>query len=178
MPTTSSEFTPYTITRPDKRLLYYYLIFAALTGPLSPFVVVPLILKYATLRYRFDEEGISMSWGLIFRKEILLTYRRIQDIHLTRNIVQRWLDLATVSIQTASGSASAEMSIEGILEAEPLRDFLYERMRGAKGLSVYGAQTGQDGFNAPQEREDRALALLREIRDALNALGRNSGGLA
>ena len=172
------HFTPYEIKRPDKRLLYYYLIFAALTGPFSPFVVVPLLLKYATLRYRFDEEGISMSWGLIFRKEILLTYRRIQDIHLTRNIVQRWLDLATVSIQTASGSASAEMSIEGIIEAEPLRDFLYERMRGAKGLSAENVASHAGSEAVAGMPEDRAITLLREIRDALQTLGRDRGGLA
>lgn len=176
MSTGSPGFTPYEITRPDKRLLYYYLIVAVLTGPLSPFVVVPLLLKYATLRYRFDEEGISMSWGLVFRKEILLTYRRIQDIHLTRNIFQRWLDLATVSIQTASGSASAEMSIEGILEAEPLRDFLYERMRGAKGLSPRDATRGAGEDAAVENGEDQGLVLLREIRDALQSLARQSGG--
>ena len=74
-----------------------------------------------------------MSWGILFRRETYLTYKRIQDIHLTRNIIQRWMGLATVSIQTASGSSNAEMSIEGLLQAEPLRDFLYAKMRGAKG---------------------------------------------
>ena len=33
----------------------------------------------------------------------------------TRNIIQRWLGLATISIQTASGSSSPEVNVEGIL---------------------------------------------------------------
>jgi putative membrane protein len=103
-----------------------------------------------------------MSWGILWRRETLLTYRRIQDIHLTRNIVQRWLNLATVSVQTASGSASAEMAIEGILEAEPLRDFLYAQMRGARGLDH-----PTDAKPAASGAGDEALVLLREIRDAL-----------
>jgi uncharacterized protein len=170
-------FTPFAITRPDKRLLYYYLLVAALTGPLFPFTFLPLFLKYITLRYKFDEEGISMSWGVLFRKEILLTYRRIQDIHLNRNVLQRWLNLATVAIQTASGAASAEMSIDGILDAEALRDFLYQRMRGAKGLDSapprLAAESANEGATA-----DEALVLLREIRDALRAHVRADGGLA
>ena len=92
---------------------------------------------------------------------MLLTYRRIQDIHLTRNLVQRWLGLATVAIQTASGTATAEMGLEGILEAEPLRDFLYQQMRGARGEAME--------HPAAVAEQDDALTLLREIRDALQA---------
>lgn len=159
-------FTPYEISRPDTRLLYYYLLIGILTGPLFPVTFVPLWLKYITLRYKFDEEGISMSWGVLFRKEILLTYRRIQDIHLTRNVVQRWLDLSTVAIQTASGAAGAEMRIEGIVQAEPLRNFLYERMRGAKGVADGSGTTSRPTHAAPAG-DDEALGLLREIRDSL-----------
>ena len=104
-----------------------------------------------------------MQWGVLFRREIYLTYRRIQDIHLSRNIVQRWLGLATLSVQTASGSATPEMSIEGILEAEPLRDYLYAKMRGARGEEATGADDeSSDG--------DEALVLLSEIRDSMKHL--------
>ena len=117
--------------------------------------------RYLTLRYRFDDEGVSMRVGLLFKKEILLTYRRIQDIHLTRNIIQRWLGLATVSVQTASGNAGPEMTIEGILEAEQLRDFLYQKMRGARGETT-DVRTAQLTAN-----HSTATALLTEIRDNL-----------
>lgn len=39
-----------------------------------------------------------MSWGILFPREVHLTYRRIQDIHLTRNVLQRWMRLDTVGI--------------------------------------------------------------------------------
>jgi putative membrane protein len=104
-----------------------------------------------------------MQWGVLFRREIYLTYRRIQDIHLTRNIVQRWLGLATLAVQTASGSATPEMSIEGILEAEPLRDHLYAKMRGARGESGVGQDDKLTG-------DDEALVLLTEIRDSMRKI--------
>ena len=172
--TDASRFEPYAITRPAPALMRYYLVGSLFTGPFFPFVLIPLACKYATLRYQFDDKGISMSWGVLFRREIVLTYRRIQDIHLTRGLLQRWFGLATVAIQTASGSASAEMSIEGILKAEPLRDFLYTKMRGARqgttGDEFQDTIDGSGGAATVSFDADEALVLLREIRDSLSRL--------
>lgn len=104
-----------------------------------------------------------MRWGILFRREITLTYARIQDIHLTSNLVERWLSLARIQIQTASASAAAEMTIEGLHEFELVRDFLYTKMRGVRG----GA--------APQHVETPAhdaslAAALREVASELRAV--------
>lgn len=166
----SSRFDPTTITRPDPALLQYYVVVSLLTVVGFPFVILPLFFKYHTLKYRFDESGVSMSWGILFRREVHLTHRRIQDIHLTRNLIQRWMGLATVGIQTASGSSGPEMSIEGVLQAEQLRDYLYTEMRGAKGEVNLASASGYDGALDATVPEDETLTLLREIRDALRRL--------
>lgn len=181
-------FEPFTISRPDRSLLKYYFFCALLAGPAFPIAFLPLYFKYETLKYRFDAEGIFMSWGILWRREVLLTYRRIQDIHLTRNLIQRWMGLATVSIQTAAGSALPEMSLEGILEATELRDFLYARMRGGLASAVcppppppptttQGQETAQTQALAP-DAADEALTLLREIRDELRIVASRKGGAA
>jgi membrane protein YdbS with pleckstrin-like domain len=122
----------FNIERPSPQLLSYYVVKCLLTGPFFPFVFLPHFFKYRTLHYRFDEEGISMRWGILFRREIILNYSRIQDIHLSSNVIERWMGLAKVEIQTASGSAKAEMTIEGVVQFEALRDFVYAKMRGIK----------------------------------------------
>jgi putative membrane protein len=165
--TSSIPFDPKAISRPDPSLMTYYFLSSFVAGPFFFMPLIPLYLKYRSLNYRFDDEGVSMSWGILFRHEINLTYRRIQDIHLTRNFVERWMGLATVAIQTASGSSGPEMKIEGILQASQLRDFLYTKMRGAKGIAdVVPAGTSAGSIAA----EDEPLALLREIRDLLQKL--------
>jgi putative membrane protein len=168
----ASTFDPTSITRPDPALMTYYFMVAALTVMGFPFVIWPLYFKYRTLQYRFDDKGISMSWGLLFRKEIYLTYRRIQDIHVTRNLFQRWLGLAAVSIQTASGSSGAEMAIEGVLQPELLRDFLYTQMRGVREDSALQPAPPPAGA---ESRPDEGLQLLREIRDELRRLRTATG---
>jgi membrane protein YdbS with pleckstrin-like domain len=154
----------FAIERPHPKLLRLYIIRALLTGP-GFIVVMPLLFfRYETMRFRFDAEGIHMRWGILFRKQVNLTYARIQDIHLTSGLIQRWLGLADVKIQTASGSSGAEMTLEGLLEYEAIRDFLYTRMRGyrdrSSGAPPVRLATGDD---AP------AVALLREAIDELRA---------
>lgn len=109
----------------------YYVITALATLPAFPFILLLLYFRYHTMRYRFDQEGISKSWGILFRHQTVLNYARIQDVHLKSNLIERWLGLARVEIQTASGSSNAEVTLEGLLEYEALRDFLYSRMRGS-----------------------------------------------
>ena len=169
----------YDITRPHQKLLTLYTLRSLLTTVLFPIIFLRLYFKYRTLKYRFDGEGIAMSWGLLWRKEINLTYARIQDIHVSRGLLERWLGLATVQIQTASGSGSAEMSIVGLTEYDALRDFLYSKMRGARfgdqNHVPIGEAQGLTSVTAPSGA-DEAVALLTEIRDEIRALRRRQGG--
>lgn len=162
-PPREPDFDPAAITRPAPVLLRYYLVIALCSTVAFPAVFLPLYFRYHTLRFRFDDEGIALSWGILFRREVHLTYRRIQDIHVTRNLLQRWMGLATVEVQTASGNAAATMKIEGVLEADALRDFLYMKMRGARHED--------DEEPAAPDSPDEVLALLREIRDGVRGLG-------
>lgn len=148
------------LERPHPSLWTYYLIRALLTGPGLIGMLPYLFFRYHTLRYRFDDEGIHMRYGLLFRREINLTYARIQDIHLKSGFLQRWFGLANVEVQTASGSATAEVVIEGFKEFEAIRDFLYTKMRG------YQARAEKTDAPSPTGNDD-AVTLLLGIRDEL-----------
>ena len=123
-----------------------------------------------------------MRWGILFRREINLTYARIQDIHLRSNFVERWLNLARIEVQTASGSSGAEMTLEGILEFEAIRDYLYTRMRGSRdpqGASPRASAAGIAIDNASMQELAQTLrevaTELRGVRQALD--GRERGDL-
>ena len=175
------------LERPHKSLLTYYMLRALVIPPAFPFLAPYLYFRYHTMRYKFTDEGISMSWGILFRRQIIINYARIQDIHLRSNLVERWLGLARVLVQTASGSAGAEMTLEGFKEFEAVRDFLYHKMRGVKDPARQRAAPAaavQSG--APTPSDELAAALrevareLRETRLALQArpLGTKDSGHA
>ncbi len=166
-----------TLERPHAKLWTYYVLCCVLLGPLFFVLILPQYFRYHTMRYRFDDQGVRMSWGILFRREVSLAYARIQDIHLNSNLIERWLGLAKIQISTASGSSSAEMTIEGFLEYELVRDFLYAKMRGshheASGTKLATTSTGPASTIAGAEVESIVAALqqvsedLRAVRQAL-----------
>ena len=152
---------------------------------LGPFFFLPLIprfLRFRTLRYHWDDHGITARWGLLFRREISLDFERIQDIHLSSHIAESWLGLAKVQLQTASGSSRAEMTIEGLQDFKEVRDFLYSRMRGVRGSSRdprvvssasargFGAADGGDrGTDDLVQVLEATAAELRALREEFAA---------
>jgi putative membrane protein len=164
--------TIYAIERPHRSLLTLYILRSVLTGPLVLITLPLLYFRYITMRYRFDEEGVSMRWGILFRREVNLTYARIQDIHLSSGVLQRWLGLADVQIQTASGSASAEMTIEGLREYGLVRDYLYSRMRGQRGAGASEDRPARAAATDDGDVVELLSSLADELRQTRRALER------
>jgi membrane protein YdbS with pleckstrin-like domain len=160
---------PLTLT-PERGLLVYYVLCSLVFGPAFLFVLAPLYFRFRTLRYELDHEGITMRWGILFRREISLTYTRIQDIHLSSNVVERWLGLAKIQIQTASGNASAELTVQGIREFEAIRDFLYSRMRGASEGSGLRSGGGAETVELPVQTLRELVLTLHEVASEVRAL--------
>src|SRR5688572_12311509 len=144
------------------------MIYAAATTVFFPFAILPLYFRFRTLRYRFDAEGVAVSYGILWRKETYLTYARIQDIHVTRNIFERWLGLGTVEIQTASGSTSAAESIVGVTQFNAIRNYLYAHMRGHARIDQSSTEAlpaaSTDDMLAAIREELRAVRLMLEER--------------
>jgi uncharacterized membrane protein YdbT with pleckstrin-like domain len=155
----------FALERPHRSLWTLYVLRALLTGPLVIIFLPLYFFRYRTLRYRFDEEGIHMRVGVLHRREVNLTYARIQDIHLQSGVLHRWLGLADIQIQTAAGSAGAELVIEGFKEYETIRDFLYSRMRGARESG--GAKPAAERQLLTGAGDDELVQLLLNIRDEL-----------
>jgi membrane protein YdbS with pleckstrin-like domain len=176
--TNPSDAAILAIRQPHPNLFTYYWLALLVFPPLLPILILPAWFRYHTMRYKFTDEGISMSWGILFRREIIVNYARIQDIHLRSNFVERWLGLARVLVQTASGNAGAELTLEGLQEFEAVRDFLYTRMRGVRDHAHPSATTATAGASSlPGAGPDAELAAalrevaseLREVRLALAA---------
>jgi putative membrane protein len=167
----------FALERPHPNLWKLYIIRAICTGPLAVILLPYLYFRYHTLQYRFDAEGIHMKVGILFRREVNVTYARIQDIHLSSGFIQRWLRLADVQIQTASGNAGAELTIEGFMEFEAIRDFLYSKMRATREQPARPAAAAPDpaGIGASEETVALLLAIRDELRATREALAARQG---
>ena len=167
----------YQLERPHPNLWKYYALCCLMVFPAAPILLPIHWFRYHSMRYHFTAEGVSMSWGVLFRRQILLNYARIQDIHLQSNLLERWLGLGRLLIQTASGSSTAEMTIEGLQEFEAVRDFLYSRMRGVKDHPHASTPASSSGQSTPEPpahptpaAEEELAGILREIASEVRAL--------
>lgn len=149
------------IKRPCPELGKYYILKGLATAFAAPLTLILLYFRFHTMQYRFDVDGIHMSWGILMRHEIMLNYSRIQDIQLQSNFVERWFGLVRIQIQTASGSTDSDMTLEGIKDYTGMRDFLYSRMRG-----VHEPHANQQ----TADKEDALAATLTEIAGELRAV--------
>jgi uncharacterized protein len=143
------------ITRPAPALMWLYFLGSLALLCAAPIALVPLYFRYHTLWYRFEATGVSMGYGILMRREMQITYARMQDIHLSQNILERWLGIGTVTVQTAGAGGSGNLTIVGVTDFEAIRDYLYAKMRG-----VHGEPQAAAAVNATD-------ALLTDIRDAL-----------
>jgi len=162
------------VLRPHHHLLLYYALQSLVLGPFLPVLLLPRYFRYHTLRYDFDNEGVTMRWGVLFRHQTSLTYARVQDIHLVSNFLERWLGLARIQVQTASGAAGAEMTIEGRKDFDEIRDFLYSRMRGARPATAdHALPAADDPLRRAAEALHAAAADLRAVRETLERESRS-----
>jgi uncharacterized membrane protein YdbT with pleckstrin-like domain len=157
-----------TVLHPHSNLIAYYFLSSLLAGPGFPILLALRYFKFQTLRYELDEEGITVRWGILFRREVSLTYARIQDIHLSSNVLERWLGLAKIEVQTASGSSKAEITIEGLQAFEAMRNFLYSKMRGARDRASPSARDATRPLTAGEV--DALTSTLREVASEVRAL--------
>jgi uncharacterized protein len=152
------------ITRPEPALLWLYVISSLAAFCFAPLLLIPLFFRYHTLWYRFESSGVAMGHGILFRREMQLTYARMQDIHLSQNILERWLGIGTVTVQTAGAGGTGNLSIEGVKDFNIVRDYLYAKMRGTTAAAKEASETKVEHHSTD--------AVLLEIRDALRDAAR------
>ena len=108
------------------------LILAALiTGivVLIIYITVISVLGFPKKGYLLRERDISYKTGLIYYKQISVTFNRIQHVEVSQGILGKLFHLSSVKIYTAGGNAS-DLSIPGlnVSDAQKLKAFISEKI--------------------------------------------------
>ncbi|MFB6300649.1 MAG: PH domain-containing protein [Halobacteriales archaeon] len=75
---------------------------------------------YRRFEYHLTEDTLDIYSGVFSRRERELPYQRIQNVDISRNVVQRLLGIASVGLETAGGSQT-EGTINYVSAAEAKR---------------------------------------------------------
>jgi membrane protein YdbS with pleckstrin-like domain len=125
-------------------------------------------LYYESMWYELHNDEMRWKRGVIFRRTGIVPYNRVTNIDIKQGPVMRPLGISTVSIQTAgySGKGVPEISIEGIVHAEELRELIRTMVRVCSG----GDGTGSGGTITPPTMEPADLQQVLEELKAVRAL--------
>lgn len=101
----------------------------AVLAVLIVYSVIISILGFPKKGYLLREKDISFKTGLIFYKQISVTFNRIQHVEVSQGILAKMFGLSSVKIFTAGGSSS-DLSIPGLLtaDAQKLKAFISEKI--------------------------------------------------
>jgi len=152
--------------------------------PALVLAVVPDILAYVGIHLRYDTtwyvvtgRSLRIRRGLWVIRETTITYENIQNLRVVQGPVDRYFGIASVIVDTAGAAKSSKQEgasnpnqaiIEGVDNAESLRDMILARLRRSKSGGL-----GDEGETQTMERggwTEERLRVLREIRDAAAAL--------
>jgi putative membrane protein len=112
-----------------------------------PFVV-PLTLvalvRYLSLRYRFDEHELVIRSGVLVRSERHVPYARIQNLDGVQNVLHRLLGTVEVRVETGGGEEpEATLRVLSLAAFEEMRRRVAgRRVAGARGGAAEAEATG------------------------------------
>ncbi|MBN2477736.1 PH domain-containing protein [Candidatus Micrarchaeota archaeon] len=118
-------------------------------------------LRYDNYVFYFSNRELIIRHGVIATERYVIPYEKIQDIHISRSVLERILSTASVRIETAiPGSITHERVIPAVLNYREFTNELLEKVEKArKSPSSYEGKTYEE------EVVSLLKELLKEIKD-------------
>jgi putative membrane protein len=119
---------------------------------------------YRRFEYRLTDDTFDIDSGVLSRRSREIPYRRIQNVDVRRNPVQRALGIAEVRIETAGGGETeAQLRYVSAGDADTLQRALSRRKRGAAGEEGTGDGTGDEETTVGDAAEELYAVTPREL---------------
>ncbi|GAB4139597.1 MAG: hypothetical protein Fur0037_05980 [Planctomycetota bacterium] len=120
--------------------------------------------RFLTFQYVLTREELVTREGILSRRERRIPTNRIQDLGIESTLLRRFLGLAVVSVETASGKgAEALLDSLGRGDAERLRSILMASRGGGRGSAAGGAPPAM--ADRLVHRTDAGLLFVRGFTD-------------
>lgn len=134
-------------------------------------IMVPiLILWVRNLKYAIEEDKVTICKGILTKVQKNIPYRAITDFMVHRSLFDRFLDIASIRIQTAGQSQTAvgyEGNLAGLKDWADLHGRLRARVKALHPFSdSVGVMESVPGANTARVLE-QILEELKAIRKAV-----------
>ena len=177
----------------DIPLIVYVIGFTILIIVLFLLIIIWAIMFYNRYLFRIGEDAVYINRGILWKRNVVIPYERIQHTSITRGPIDILLGLHILNLFTAGtgsvgarfgGAASAfaaEGSIPGLADPKPFQDAIMAKVRSARedGLGVVLRPSQKTPTVTPEpvspstsNTHKEMLKELRKIREILEKGGR------
>jgi membrane protein YdbS with pleckstrin-like domain len=145
-----------------------------------PFSYAFVVLDYKMRWYIVTDRSLRIRAGVNRIRELTMTYANIQNLSIQQNILQQFLGIADLKVQTAGGAASEGSEGEnaedesihvayfkGVDNAQEIRDLILNRLHDESEAQ----ETAAEEATPPTEQPPLTIALL----DNASQLEREAG---
>jgi membrane protein YdbS with pleckstrin-like domain len=164
---------------------------ALLLAPVTLIImIVPDILPYIAIHLRYDttwyvmtDRSLRIRRGIWVIHETTITFENVQNLKVQQGPLQRHFGIANLVVETAgaggnphqkgAGGVSNKGIIEGVSNAEELRERILARMRQSRSAGL-GDESHDDHAPAAPTWTAAHLDALRGIRDELRLIARSA----
>lgn len=129
---------------------------------------------YESIWFELKDDEVTWKRGVWFRQTGIVPYDRITNIDIYQGPLMRYFGFSLIKLQTAgySGQYKAEITLEGIVEGEELRETIRSLIRDTRTMSgatdATGTRVKPVGTTGGA---DELLAEVRAIRELLETRG-------
>ena len=138
---------------------FWWLLTLILTGP-----------YYRSLRYEVQDDEVVVNAGIWTKSVKHVPYRTVTNMEVKRDVVDRWLGIGTLNIQTAgmSGQKGAEERLVGLSNVQEVYEAVVEELRRFRGgMAPTQADVEAEPVAALPDGLGEILAEVRAIRKSL-----------
>lgn len=135
--------------------------------------LVALILSgpyYRSLRFEIQDDEVVVNVGIWTKSVKHVPYRTVTNLQVKRDVVDRWLDIGTLNIQTAgmSGQTGVEERLVGLSDVQEVYESVAEELRRFRGgMAPTQADVELEPAVAQPGGLGEILAEVRAIRKSL-----------
>ncbi len=147
--------------------IVWYLPGLMLTGP-----------YYRSLSYEIQDDEVIVRVGIWTKSVKHVPYRTVTNLTVKRDILDRWLGIGTLNIQTAgmSGTTGAEEKLVGLTNVQEIYEIVVTELRRFRGsMAPTAAEVEGEPLVVSADTLNAILTEVRAIRQALKQ-GRGKSG--
>ena len=123
---------------------------------------------FRVLEYAIDIDGVKMSGGVVWKKNVTVPYSKITNVDITRGPLQRYYNIGTIHVQTAGAGGQqgqkAELKLLSVRELTEAKEAIIENIRD---LSYPVISRKKEEY---VEEKTVFLKILEELKDIKDVL--------